>query len=463
MVTLLAFLFTLGILITLHEYGHYRVAVACGVKVLRFSIGFGRPIFSWRSARPRPGQDTEFVIGLIPLGGYVQMLDESDGEVAAADLPRAFNRQPLRSRVAIVAAGPLANLVLAIVLLSSLAWWGQWETKAILAMPAADSLAQRAGLQSGDQVMRVARDGGDPREILSYEDLRWWLLHQGQEGGQVSLEVSARGTQETREVALDFAQMTQPVDEPAWWRELGLQGPWTAPILGELVAGGVAQQAGLRRGDQILKIQGRTVQDAQHLRTLIRQSVQGEGVAEGPLVWEVSRRGQFGVLLIEVQPRRVEVEGQVIGRVDAMIGEAPAKVWVQQGFVDGWAKGLQRTWELSWLTLRTLGKILIGEASVRHLSGPLTMAEYAGKSAQLGLAAFLNYLALVSISLGVLNLLPIPVLDGGHLMYYLWEGLTRRRPSLAWTGWLQRLGTAFVLLLMLIALRNDLLRWLEGG
>jgi regulator of sigma E protease len=233
--------------------------------------------------------------------------------------------------------------------------------------------------------------------------------------------------------------------------------------LGELVAGGVAQQAGLRRGDQILKIQGRTVQDAQHLRALIRQSVQDEVSAPGPQVWEVSRRGQFGVLLIEVQPRRVALEGQVIGRVDAMIGDTPAKVWVQQGFVDGWVKGSQRTWELSWLTLRTLGKMLIGEASVRHLSGPLTMAEYAGKSAQLGLAAFLNYLALVSISLGVLNLLPIPVLDGGHLMYYLWEGLTRRRPSLAWTGWLQRLGTAFVLLLMLIALRNDLLRWLEGG
>lgn len=463
MLTLLAFLFTLGVLITLHEYGHYRVAVACGVKVLRFSIGFGRPIFSWRAAQPRAGQDTEFVIGLIPLGGYVQMLDESDGEVAAADLPAAFNRQPLRSRIAIVAAGPLANLLLAIVLLSGLAWWGQWENKAVLAMPAADSLAQRAGLQSGDQVLRATREGQDPKEVVSYEDLRWWLLQQGQEGGQITLEVSARSDQETRDVTLDFSQMTQPVDEPAWWRELGLQGPWTAPVLGELVAGGVAQQAGLRRGDQVLKIQGRTVQDAQHLRALIRQSVQDEASATGPQVWEVSRRGQFGVLLIEVQPRRVQVEGQVIGRVDAMIGEAPAKVWVQQDFVGGWVKGAQRTWELSWLTLRTLGKMLIGEASLRHLSGPLTMAEYAGKSAQLGLAAFLNYLALVSISLGVLNLLPVPVLDGGHLMYYLWEGLTRRRPSLAWTVGLQRLGTAFVLLLMALALRNDLLRWLEGG
>lgn len=463
MLTLVSFLFTLGVLITLHEYGHYRVAVACGVKVLRFSIGFGRPILRWRPARPRAGQDTEFVIGLIPLGGYVQMLDESEGEVAAVDLPHAFNRQPLRSRVAIVAAGPLANLLLAVVLLSGLAWWGQWETRAILAMPAADSLVQRAGLQSGDQVLRAAREGASARDILSYEDLRWWLLHEGQDGGEVTLTVTARGAQESRDIVLDLGQISHPADEPAWWRALGLQGPWTAPVLGELLAGGVAQQSGLRRGDQVLKIQGRTVQDAQHLRALIRQSVQGAASVPAPQVWEVSRRGQFGVLLIEVQPRRVEVDGVGIGRVDAMIGEAPATVWVQQGWVEGLSRGAQRTWELSWLTLRTLGKMLIGEASLQHLSGPVTMAEYAGKSAQLGLGAFLNYLALVSISLGVLNLLPIPVLDGGHLMYYLWEGLTRRRPSVAWTGWLQRLGMALVLFLMLIALRNDLLRWLEGG
>lgn len=463
MLTLFAFLLTLGILITLHEYGHYRVAVACGVKVMRFSIGFGRPVYTWRPARQRYGQDTEFVIGLIPLGGYVQMLDASDGELETADLSRAFNRQPLSARVAIVAAGPAANLLLAVVLLAALSWWGQWESKAILAMPASDSLAQQAGLQSGDHVLRAAREGEDAQTIESYEALRWWLMQAGRDAGQVLLEVNARGTQETREVRLDFTRLTPSVDEPAWWKALGFQGPWTAPVLGELIPGGVAQLAGLRRGDHILKIQGRTVHDAQHLRTLIRQSVQAPGALAGPQVWEVSRRGQFGVLLLEVEPRRLEVEGVAIGRVDAMIGEAPAQVWVQLGFLDGWVKGVERTWELSWLTLRTLGRMLIGEASWKHLSGPLTMAEYAGKSAQLGMAAFLNYLALVSISLGVLNLLPVPVLDGGHLMYYLWEGLTKRRPSVAWTAWLQRLGTAFVLLLMLVALRNDLMRWLEGG
>ena len=463
MLTLLAFLLTLGILITLHEYGHYRVAVACGVKVLRFSIGFGRPLVSWRPKRQHPGQNTEFVIGLIPLGGYVQMLDESEGDVAAADLPHAFNRQPLRSRVAIVAAGPMANLLLAVLLLSGLAWWGQWETKPIVAMPVADSVAQQAGLQSGDQVLRVGREGEPFKEVRSYEDLRWWLLQQAGDGGVVTLEVSARGSQDPRELQLDLQQILQPADDPGWWRALGLQGAWTAPVLGELLAGGVAQQAGLRRGDQVLKIQGRTVLDAQHLRMLIRQSISDTGATPSPQVWEVSRRGQFGVLLIEVQPRRVNVDGMVMGRIDAMIGEAPAQIWVHHDLIDGLRHGLQRTWALSWMSLRTLGQMLIGEASLRQLSGPVTMAEYAGKSAQLGLAAFLNYLALVSVSLGVLNLLPVPVLDGGHLMYYLLEGLTRKRPSVAWTGWLQRLGTALVLLLMLIALRNDLLRWLEGG
>jgi regulator of sigma E protease len=274
------------------------------------------------------------------------------------------------------------------------------------------------------------------------------------------LEVQSRDHSHVRElhVAMPSTPPADGVMTPEW---LGLRGPWMAPVLGDLVPGGVAQLAGLRKGDTVVRIQSRPVSDAVALREGVRDS----GAAGPPpvQVWEVSRPGQPGLLLIDVQPRQVEQAGVHIGRIDALVGETPASVLVRLGPWDGFERAVERTANVAWMTCRTLVRMLMGEASWQQVSGPITMAEYAGKSASLGVSAFLGFLALISVSLGVLNLLPIPVLDGGHLMYHLWEAITRRRPSVRWLEMLNRLGLLLVFLLMFVALRNDLMRWLPAS
>jgi regulator of sigma E protease len=458
MLTVLAFLAALTLLIAVHEYGHYRVAVACGVRVLRFSIGFGPVLWRWKPTRPRPHQDTEFVVCAIPLGGYVRMLDDAEGPVPAQDQPFEYQRKPLACRAAIVAAGPLANLMLAVALFALMHWIGEWQSQAIVATPIPASAAEQADVRSADRVLRAGWSDGPLREVQSWQDLRWQMLQaqtpQDEEARWV-LELQSRDGQSSREVrmAMPAHGPEDGVMTPEWW---GLRGPWMAPVLGDLVPGGVAQQAGLRKGDTVVRIQSRPVADAVALRTWVRASGQDAPASQ---VWEVARRGQPGLLLIEIQPRRVETDGGPIGRIDALVGEPPAQVLVQLGPLDGLTRAVERTAEVAGLTVRTLGRMLIGQASWQQVTGPITMAEYAGKSAALGLTAFLGFLALISVSLGVLNLLPIPVLDGGHLMYHLWEAITRRRPSGRWLDMLNRLGLLLVILLMMVALRNDLMRW----
>jgi regulator of sigma E protease len=459
MTTVLAFLAALTILIAVHEYGHYRVAVACGVRVLRFSIGFGPVLWRWRPRRPRPDQDTEFVVCAIPLGGYVRMLDDAEGPVAVADQPFEYQRKPLACRAAIVAAGPLANLLLAVFLYAVMHWIGEWQSQPVLATPVEQSAAEQADVRSGDRVLRAGWRQEALQDVVSWQDLRWRLMQAplpDEEDQTWVLQVRSRDRQEVRELHLTLPA-TPPADgvmTPEW---LGLRGPWMAPVLGELMPGGVAQQAGLRQGDTVVRIESRPVPDAIALRAWVR----GSGVQGPPpvQVWEVARRGQPGLLLVEVQPRRVEQAGGSVGRIDAMVGEPPASVLVRLGPWDGWVRALERTAEVAWMTVRTLGRMLTGHASWQQVTGPITMAEYAGKSAALGVSAFVGFLALISVSLGVLNLLPIPVLDGGHLMYHLWEAITRRRPSVRWLEMLNRLGLALVFLLMFVALRNDLMRW----
>ena len=463
MMTVLAFLVALTLLIAVHEYGHYRVAVACGVRVLRFSIGFGPVLWRYKPRRPRPDQDTEFVVCAIPLGGYVRMLDDADGPVPEAEQRFEYQRKPLACRAAIVAAGPIANLLLAVVLYALMHWVGEWQAQAVLASPAPGSAAELADVRSGDRVVRAGWSDAELQAVQSWQDLRWAMMQTTRpddEHAQWVLELQSRDVSGLREARLSLP-VTPPEDgvvTPEWW---GLRGPWMAPVLGDLVPGGVAQQAGLRKGDTVVRIQSRSVPDAMTLRAWVRAS----GV-DGPppvQVWEVARRGQPGVLLMEVQPRRVELESGSVGRIDAMVGEPPAQVFVRLGPWEGLERAVERTAEVAGLTLRTLGRMLIGQASWQQVTGPITMAEYAGKSAALGLSAFLGFLALISVSLGVLNLLPIPVLDGGHLMYHLWEAVTRRRPSARWLDVLNRLGLLLVLLLMFVALRNDLMRWLSAG
>ncbi|WP_140625809.1 RIP metalloprotease RseP [Methylibium rhizosphaerae] len=450
MTTVVAFLITLGVLIVVHEYGHYRVAVACGVKVLRFSVGFGRVI--WRRQRG----DTEFAVSAIPLGGYVKMLDEREGEVLPHELHRAFNRKPLWQRAAVVAAGPVANLVLAWFLFAAASWWGVNEPKAVLGTPEPASLAEQAGVRSGDWVRAVSTDGSEWTDVASLPELSWYITQAVLNSERLHLELTDSQGHGRRNAVLELGRLAAKDVDAQLMRRIGVLQPYSEPLLRDVVAGGPAGQAGLQKGDRVLSVDGEAVPDATRLLQIIRGAVQG--TEPRPMVWRV-QRGQE-VIEATVTPAVVQDKDRSVGRVEAYLGGAVDMVLVRRGVFEGLGRAATRTWDTAALNLTMLGKMLIGQASLKNLSGPLTIADYAGQSVQRGVAYYLAFLAIVSVGLGVLNLLPLPMLDGGHLMYYLFEGVTGRPVSDVWLDRLQRGGLAIMLLMMSLALYNDVARLL---
>lgn len=458
MTTLFAFLITLGLLIVVHEWGHYAVARAFGVRILRFSIGFG-PVL-WR--RQANGSDTEFVVAMLPLGGYVRMLDSREDAVGPHELAQAFDRQPLSRRAAVVAAGPIANLVLAVLLYTAAHWYGIDEPRAVMAEPVAGSVAARAGFVAGDQVLEVSRGGQSWEPVVGISDFRGFLETSLDSSQDALVRVSGRDERSVRELRLPGPSESGGAEAGDALKAAGFEGLYASAVLTRVKEGGAAWDAGLRNGDQVLAVDSARVPDAVALRRLIRAALRPDGQVRA-MQWQISRAGVSGStqsLEVTVVPRISQEKGQGIARVEAYIGEPPATVRHQFGFVEGIARALHRTVDGAWLTVSMFGRILTGQASLSQISGPVTMADYAGQTADLGLTYFLSFLAWVSIGLGVMNLLPLPILDGGHLMYYLFEAVTGRPVPDVWLQRLQRGGLAFLLFLMSLALYNDMARLL---
>ena len=440
--TLIAFLVALGILVTFHELGHYWVARWCGVKILRFSLGFGRILLK-RVDR----HGTEWVLSAIPLGGYVKMLDEAPHSAEAPNTlalsSQSFQSQPVGKRFAIVAAGPVFNLILAVVFYALINFIGTQEPAAILGTPPAGSIAALGGVQSGDRLTAV-----NQQPVASWPQARWALLQLASEGGQVELGLERSGSSLTR--MLEIPVSVDPTTEDPM-RRLGLGVGGTTPQIRSVVEGSVAQAAGLAARDLILSIGAVQKPEIGQVIEVIQAH------ANKPLAIEIDRSGQ--ILGLTLTPAAVVIEnGKTVGRAGFQLGANVPLVEVSYGVFESLWLGVAKTYDTAWFSLKMMGKMLVGEVSIKNISGPVTIADYAGQTARIGWAAYVSFLALVSVSLGVLNLLPIPMLDGGHLLYYLVEIVRGRPPSARSVDWGQRAGIGILAALMAVALFNDLVR-----
>ncbi len=437
--TLLAFAVALGSLIIFHELGHYWVARLCGVKVLRFSVGFGKVIL-----RRVDKHGTEWAVSALPLGGYVKMQDEAPAGASPSEAAGAFNNKSVGKRIAIVAAGPIFNLILAVFLYAGLNMAGTEEPVAVIAQPAADTPAARAGLSAGDRILSI-----DGQEVASWSDARWRLMDLMATGGRTQIEVgTATGGSHQRELTLPANAMDPAGGDPLAAAGIRLAQP--KPAVRVVNDGGEGQAAGLRQGDLILAVDGQPTPDTGALVKQIQES------AGKVLALTLARDGAN--VTVNVTPRAETVNGQVIGRLGVQLGGDVPMVTVRYGVFDSLWRGAVRTWDTALFSLRMMGRMVTGDVSWRNVSGPVTIADYAGQTARIGIVAYIAYIALISISLGVLNLLPIPMLDGGHLLYYLVEIVRGSPPPARWIDIGQRAGIGLLASLMGLALFNDFTR-----
>ncbi len=449
--TLIAFIVTLGVMIVIHEYGHYQVARWCGVKVLRFSVGFGKPLLVKRWG----ADQTEWVVSAFPLGGYVKMLDEQEGPVAPHEVHRAYNRLSVQRRMAVVAAGPVANLLLAVVLYWFLFMYGVPGIKPMLGEVPAGTPAAYAGFARGEIITRI---GSEP--VATWQDVRWILLQKVIESKSLELEVESL-SRSTAVHTLDVGSIVSEDLENDFLEKLGLvhfQADIAARI-GGLLPDGAAVKAGIQVGDEILSVNRQNIRRWEEWVKWVRQSP-GQTLAVKILRGDIQQ-------VVEVTPDMVEENGKRIGRVGASpyVDRELIKSLITEirypphkAFLKAWGK----TWETSVFSLKMLFRMVAGQVSWKNISGPITIADYAGQSAQMGLVAYLSFLALISISLGVLNLLPVPLLDGGHLLYYMVEFFKGSPVSEKTMEIGQQIGIAILLTLMLFAFYNDINRLISG-
>jgi regulator of sigma E protease len=447
MTTLLAFLGAIALLVFVHEFGHYIVARWCDVKVLQFSLGFG-PVLFERQLGP---DKTRWTLCAIPLGGFVKMLDEASLDpaaartIAAAELPRAFSQKTLWQRSLVVLAGPVANLLFAIGVYTVLNWVGTSEPAAHLGAPTAQSVAADIGIKQGDLVRAI-----DDSPVRSWNDFRLQLLELAIDKKTVQLQLENLGT--TRVVNLSLAAVDATELEKDFVRQMGFELESGGVKLGEIQSGGAGEKAALKTGDQVISVDDKTIRRASELIELIRSN------PEKLQRWQINRDGQMQT--VEVQPAAVvdSKTNATVGKISAGVSNQTKLVNVQYGPVESLWGGVRQTWDNSLFSLRMLGKMLVGKLSWKNLSGPITIADVAGQTARAGWIPYVNTLALISVSLAVLNLLPIPILDGGHLVYYGLEALRGRPLSKRVMEMTQKLGLAVIGLMMIVAFSNDLIR-----
>lgn len=457
MITLAAFIFTLAILVAIHEYGHFQMARWCGVKVLKFSIGFGRPIFSKRFGKDQ----TEFVLSALPFGGFVKMLDErelSEDEKSLtppSNLARAFNRQSVYKRIAIVAAGPIANLLLAVALYWMLIMQGTIGLKPMLADVAEGSPANIAQLHKGDLILNI-----DGEDVKLWQDVQWILIQKVFKISTVKIEVLDSHQQKYIRT-MDLTGITESDLSNDFLSKLGLNpsSPNVEPIIGSVLQMSSADKAGLHVGDKVLSVDGSLIRNWDMFVKIIQNS------PDKILKLKVERGNK--ALMINVTPSSINKNGKTIGQVGASVFMDESMMHdylITHHFstLESLKKAVKKTYETSAFSLKMLGNMLTGDISIKSISGPVTIATYAGQSANLGLNAFIAFLAVISISLGVLNLLPIPVLDGGHLLYYMVEIIKGSPVPEQVMEMGQRIGLAILGLLMACALYNDINRLITG-